>query len=222
MFGKASAGAQYDDPVKKWSDDPDVLHCSFCGKSQKQTKKLIAGPGVYICDECIDLCNEIIAEELFGRPVRVTLDLPHQLVVGTLYARLRAWAEEAPARGLPGLAADLFVGPGEFRPDLWWVREERRPAPDTEVLDVLPDLVVEVTSPGTWREDRGSKLSAYETVGVPELWLVDTESRKVLVFRRSSPRAPEFDVTAELSGDDVLASPLLAGFAVPIAGLFPA
>ena len=38
----------------------DLLKCSFCGKSQKQVKKLIAGPGVYICDECIDLCNEII------------------------------------------------------------------------------------------------------------------------------------------------------------------
>jgi len=41
-----------------------LLKCSFCGKSQKQVKKLIAGPGVYICDECIDLCNEIIDEEL--------------------------------------------------------------------------------------------------------------------------------------------------------------
>ena len=39
------------------------LACSFCGKGQKQVKKLIAGPGVYICDECIDLCNEILAEE---------------------------------------------------------------------------------------------------------------------------------------------------------------
>ena len=42
----------------------DLLKCSFCGKTQKQVKKLIAGPGVYICDECIDLCNEIIVEEL--------------------------------------------------------------------------------------------------------------------------------------------------------------
>ena len=41
-----------------------LLRCSFCGKTQKQVKKLIAGPGVYICDECIDLCNEIIEEEL--------------------------------------------------------------------------------------------------------------------------------------------------------------
>lgn len=45
-------------------DGADLLKCSFCGKSQKQVKKLIAGPGVYICDECIDLCNEILEEEL--------------------------------------------------------------------------------------------------------------------------------------------------------------
>src|SRR5579885_2427385 len=46
------------------------LKCSFCGKSQDQVKKLIAGPGVYICDECVDLCNEILDEELFeGGPV---------------------------------------------------------------------------------------------------------------------------------------------------------
>src|SRR5437879_2769475 len=44
--------------------ESDLVKCSFCGKSQKQVKKLIAGPGVYICDECIDLCNDIIEEEL--------------------------------------------------------------------------------------------------------------------------------------------------------------
>ncbi|WP_394280929.1 ATP-dependent Clp protease ATP-binding subunit ClpX [Corynebacterium sp.] len=47
-------------------DSSDLLKCSFCGKSQKQVKKLIAGGGVYICDECIELCNEIIEEELQG------------------------------------------------------------------------------------------------------------------------------------------------------------
>ena len=46
------------------TDSSEQLLCSFCGKSQRQVKKLIAGPGVYICDECIDLCNEIIDEEL--------------------------------------------------------------------------------------------------------------------------------------------------------------
>ncbi len=50
--------------MAKFGDTGELLKCSFCGKSQKQVKKLIAGPGVYICDECIDLCNEIIEEEL--------------------------------------------------------------------------------------------------------------------------------------------------------------
>jgi ATP-dependent Clp protease ATP-binding subunit ClpX len=50
------------------TDSNEQLLCSFCGKSQRQVKKLIAGPGVYICDECIDLCNEIIDEELAAPP----------------------------------------------------------------------------------------------------------------------------------------------------------
>ncbi|MBM3827666.1 MAG: ATP-dependent Clp protease ATP-binding subunit ClpX [Actinobacteria bacterium] len=50
--------------MAKFGDSGEILKCSFCGKSQKQVKKLIAGPGVYICDECIDLCNEIIEEEV--------------------------------------------------------------------------------------------------------------------------------------------------------------
>jgi ATP-dependent Clp protease ATP-binding subunit ClpX len=50
--------------MAKFGESSDLVKCSFCGKSQKQVKKLIAGPGVYICDECIDLCNDIIEEEL--------------------------------------------------------------------------------------------------------------------------------------------------------------
>ena len=55
------------------TDSNEQLLCSFCGKSQRQVKKLIAGPGVYICDECIDLCNEIIDEELTA-PAALDLD----------------------------------------------------------------------------------------------------------------------------------------------------
>ncbi len=54
----------------------ELLKCSFCGKSQKQVKKLIAGPGVYICDECIELCNEIIEEELSGTEEVSFAELP--------------------------------------------------------------------------------------------------------------------------------------------------
>ena len=56
----------------------DLLKCSFCGKTQKQVKKLIAGPGVYICDECIELCNEIIVEELSEASSLGLTELPKQ------------------------------------------------------------------------------------------------------------------------------------------------
>jgi ATP-dependent Clp protease ATP-binding subunit ClpX len=62
--------------VARIGDGPDLLKCSFCGKSQKQVKKLIAGPGVYICDECIDLCNEIIEEELAEASELGLVELP--------------------------------------------------------------------------------------------------------------------------------------------------
>ena len=61
---RTSDSGREESAVAKFGDTGELLKCSFCGKSQKQVKKLIAGPGVYICDECIDLCNEIIEEEL--------------------------------------------------------------------------------------------------------------------------------------------------------------
>ncbi|MGH9104779.1 MAG: ATP-dependent Clp protease ATP-binding subunit ClpX [Acidimicrobiales bacterium] len=59
--------------MAKFGEQSELVKCSFCGKSQKQVKKLIAGPGVYICDECIDLCNDIIEEEL-SEPTEVRFD----------------------------------------------------------------------------------------------------------------------------------------------------
>src|ERR687894_518771 len=63
------------------TDSNEQLLCSFCGKSQRQVKKLIAGPGVYICDECIDLCNEIIDEELTGAPTFDLENLPKPMEI---------------------------------------------------------------------------------------------------------------------------------------------
>src|SRR5690554_5497471 len=62
--------------MARTTEGADLLKCSFCGKSQKQVKKLIAGPGVYICDECIDLCNEIIDEEFAEASEIGLVDLP--------------------------------------------------------------------------------------------------------------------------------------------------
>ncbi len=59
--------------MAKFGDGGELVKCSFCGKSKKQVKKLIAGPGVYICDECIDLCNDIMEEE-FAEPTELHLE----------------------------------------------------------------------------------------------------------------------------------------------------
>ena len=82
--------------MAKFGDGGELVKCSFCGKSQKQVKKLIAGPGVYICDECIELCNDIIAEELsetsevrfedLPKP-REIFDFLNDYVIGQDYAK---------------------------------------------------------------------------------------------------------------------------------------
>jgi len=59
--------------MAKFGETSVLVKCSFCGKSQKQVKKLIPGPGVYICDECIDLCKDIIHEK-FSEPAEVRID----------------------------------------------------------------------------------------------------------------------------------------------------
>ena len=69
--------------MQKKDDPNDDLLCSFCGKSQDEVKKLIAGPSVYICDECIQLCTEIIAEE-YGEEKEPELALPKPVEIKEL------------------------------------------------------------------------------------------------------------------------------------------
>src|SRR5512134_358328 len=71
-------------PEKKGASTEKVLYCSFCGKSQHEVKKLIAGPSVFICDECIELCNDIIRDEIpadggEGKSPRSELPIPTEI-----------------------------------------------------------------------------------------------------------------------------------------------
>ncbi len=73
-------------PEKKGSSSEKILYCSFCGKSQHEVKKLIAGPSVFICDECIELCNDIIRDEVAAeaeasgtKPARSDLPTPGEI-----------------------------------------------------------------------------------------------------------------------------------------------
>ncbi len=81
--------------MAKFEDSGELLKCSFCGKSQKQVKKLIAGPGVYICDECIDLCNEIIEDELTDLSEVTFEHLPNPREIGAFLDEYVVGQDEA-------------------------------------------------------------------------------------------------------------------------------
>jgi Uma2 family endonuclease len=149
-------------------------------------------------------------------------NLLHNYSQVTILRELSNWTEAAPGRGFASTPTDVVVDDHNvFGPDVLWISQERMPERLDRRLPVLPNLAVEVRSPSTWRYDIGKKRAAYERAGLPELWLVDTAARTVLVFRRSSRDAPAFDVELELSDGDQLTSPHLPGFAVAVERVFP-
>lgn len=147
--------------------------------------------------------------------------LLHNAAQVTILTELVNWINAAPGRGLASTPTDVVVDEHNvFGPDVVWLSEERVPDRLDERLKGLPDLAVEVRSPSTWRYDLGKKKAAYERAGLAELWLVDTASGTVLVFRRSRRDTPGFDVELELSGPDELTSPQLPGFSLPVERVF--
>ena len=107
-----------------------------------------------------------------------------------------------------------------YGPDVLWFAEEHRPADLGEYLDRVPDLCVEIRSPGTWRYDVGAKKRVYEERGLPELWLVDEGAETVLLYRRATPESPTFHVALELGVGDTLTSPQLPGSGLQVGPLF--
>jgi Uma2 family endonuclease len=147
--------------------------------------------------------------------------LLHNLAQVTILTELTNWTRAAPGRGFASTPSDVVVDEyNVFGPDVLWLSEEHVPDRLDERLKGLPDLAVEVRSPSTWRYDVGKKRAAYERAGLPELWLVDTASRTVMVCRRSAQESPPFDVELELAAGDELTSPQLLGFALPVERVF--
>ena len=139
----------------------------------------------------------------------------------SLLVAVRNWADAGEGRGLVLAPTDVVLDEHNvFGPDVVWVAECNRPADMRERLQRVPDLCIEIRSPGTWRYDVGAKKAAYEAGRLPELWLVDDVAETVLVFRRSAPETERFDVALELGCDETLESPQLPGFALPLAELF--
>ena len=171
--------------------------------------------------------DAFLAREDFPRHTQlldgvVVLNSPaflHQHVVGEFYAVLRAWTLEAPDRGVVSLELDVRVDNANVAvPDVLWFAGGI--AMDAPRAPQVPDLAVEVRSPSTWVYDVGLKRELYERNGMRELWLVDTVSRTLRVYRRDA--GPGFDVHMELDAGASLSSPLLDGFAATVGDLIPA
>ncbi|MBA3746332.1 MAG: Uma2 family endonuclease [Solirubrobacterales bacterium] len=136
---------------------------------------------------------------------------------------LESWTRAVAERGSVGLPLDVLLDDHNvYEPDVVWYRHGRAPRRGDPIPYPVPDIAVEVRSPSTWRLDIGAKKANYERHGLPELWLVDTAAEVVLVFRRSKPDAPRFDVSLELTATDTLTSPLLPGFSLPVGEIFAA
>lgn len=141
-----------------------------------------------------------------------------QFVIG---AAFEDWTRGVPARGCAGPPIDVQLDERNvYGPDIVWYAQGRVPRRTDPRPYPVPDLVVEIRSPSTWRFDIGAKKSNYELHGARELWLVDTAGDVVFVFRRSTPQAPSFDVSLDLSPGETLTSPLLPGVALAVDEIF--
>lgn len=145
----------------------------------------------------------------------------HALLQMRLASALHQWVEAGNRRGMALMPTDVRMDDyNVYGPDVLWFRQERIPTDLYLYPEHVPDLCVEIRSPGTWHYDVGAKKRVYEDGGLPELWLVDDTSDSVLVYRRSRPDAPTFDVALELGAGEQLSSPLLPGFALELEPLF--
>jgi Uma2 family endonuclease len=145
----------------------------------------------------------------------------HQMVCGDLEAALRAWSREQPGRGVAIRPVDVKLNERNvYNPDVLWYAADRAPQRTDPRPYPMPNIAIEVRSPSTWRFDIGTKKRVYQQRGLRELWLVDTSASSVLIFRRSRPDAPIFDVVLELERDDQLTSPQLPGFSLAPSELF--
>lgn len=145
----------------------------------------------------------------------------HGQVANNILFALTVWLRAAPGRGSAESPIDIALDERNvYAPDVSWYAADRVPGADASAPYAMPDLAVEVRSPSTWRYDVGAKKDGYERFGLPELWLVDTEARSVLVYRRARPGAERFDVSLEVTEGDELTSPLLPGFTLAVREVF--
>jgi Uma2 family endonuclease len=146
------------------------------------------------------------------------------LAIAELFARLQSWIDAGSARGVCGNPGAVDFAERVEVPSLWWYSERRRPGDEDVHLRELPDLAVYVPVVPSDEYEPAPQLARYADAGLPEMWVVDPQSRdgvNVRVFRRSRPEVSTFDLDLTLRVDDVLGSPQLEGFSVKVRDLLP-
>jgi Uma2 family endonuclease len=154
----------------------------------------------------------------------MVVDVPtegHRVVVSRVLQALNEWAGAVDGRGEATVGMNLLIDERNvFSPDIAYLGGDRVLPDGIQHIDGTPDLAVEVRSLSTWCFNVGPKLRSYERLGLPELWLVDSPVASILVFRRSDPQVSEFDVALEITRGELLTSPLLRRFELPVDDIF--
>lgn len=146
----------------------------------------------------------------------------HGAVQKAILLALERWIAAGTNRGVVTYPHDVGLDAGNvYKPDVLWYAHGRVPSLSRRPPYAMPDLAVEVRSPSTWRYEIGAKKAGYERHGLPELWLVDTAAEAVMVFRRSRPGAPTFDIALECQRSEQITSPLLPGLQLQVDEVFP-
>jgi Uma2 family endonuclease len=171
----------------------------------------------YLANPCEEQRSELVdGVVIVHEPLRL-----HQWVMFRLALALHNWSSAQSGRGEMSMPLDVKLDDHNvFGPDILWYADGRVPGLRDPRPYPIPDLAVEVRSPSTWRYDIGAKKARYEQFGLAELWLVDTAADVLIAFRRSSSKAPDFDVALDFGRGDALTSPLLPGFALALDEVF--
>lgn len=174
-------------------------------------------------DDLLRLPDDRLRHELIEGTHYVTAspNTRHQHVLGEIYFALRSHLERHPGGSLFLAPVDVVLSARDVVvPDMVYLSAERAADVLThQVIRGMPDLIVEILSPGTRRRDRTVKQALYDREGVTEYWLVDPQRDRIRVFRRADEGLV---LAADLSteANDTLTTPLLPGLSVPLSRVF--
>lgn len=163
----------------------------------------------YTLDSIYSFPEDGIKREIIDGVLYVTPDarLRHQRVVGLLTRRIGAWVDQHGGEVFPGCNVDLAADT-HVEPDVVFLTPEHAGKAHGLAVDFAPDLVIEVSSPSTWRYDLGVKREALERFGVPEYWYVDLPTDRILVHRL---RGGAYGAPAVYGRGETFTSELLPG-----------